>query len=200
MNVCKGAEVQTGAFEKLEGKPRHSLHSMGPGASCSWGPWADVGNGALRNCLGCFTLCLTAGARGLLVTGALGRRKRPLKCSKSSQFNSLGRASLFFYFLFCSAGLATHLHTRGIIFFLRSAESQTTSSSLTCANTHLLLFPSSLCLTHVPALPGALTHAGCRPLLSPRGMSSFLSTQRGGEVAFCAAVGLLESVFKFHFL
>lgn len=170
--------MQSEASEELEVKLRHSHAECGACASCSCRPWADVGNRALRNYLGSFTLCLTAGARELLVTGALGRGERPLKCSKSSQFNSLGRASLFFYY-FCSAGLATHLHTRGIIFFLRSAESQTTSSSLTCANTHLLVFPSSLCLTHVPALPGALTHARCRPLLSAHGMSSFLSTQVG---------------------
>lgn len=108
---------------------------------------------------------------------SFGKQKEMLlKCSKSSQFSSLGRTSLYSAMLVLQHA-HTHTHTRGIIFFLRSAESQTTSSSLTYANTHLLLLPSSSCITHVPALPGALTHARCRPLLSPHQMSSFLGTQ-----------------------
>lgn len=115
--MCKGAEAQAEAFEKLEAKLRHSHAQQGPGACCSWRPWADVGNRALRNYLGCFTLCLTAGARGFLVTGALGRRKRPLKCSKSSQYNSLGRASLFFvwvvfwFFFYFAVLVLQHTYT-----------------------------------------------------------------------------------------
>lgn len=187
--MCKGAEVQTEAFEKLEVMLSHSHAQHGPGAYCSWRPWADVGNRALRNYLGCFTLCLTAGDRELLVTGALGRRKRPLKCSKSSQFNSLGRASLFFYF--CSAGLATHLHTRGIIFFLRSAESQTTSSSLTCANTHLLVFPL-LPVPHTCPSPSWGSHPRTLQASAVTTSDELFPRRTSGEVAFCAAVGLLE--------
>lgn len=84
------------------------------------------------------------------------KRKKAIKYAKSSQFISLSTESLNFTML-----VLKHAHTRGIIFFPHSAESQTTSSSLTYANTHLLLLPFSSCITHVPVLPGALTHARC---------------------------------------
>lgn len=100
------------------------------------------------------------------------KTERLLKCSKSIQFSSLSRALLYSAML-----VLEHTHTHGIIFFLHSAESQTTSSSLTYVDTHLLLLPSSSCITHVPVLPGALSHARCSPLPSPHRVSSFLGTQ-----------------------
>lgn len=152
------------------------MHSLRPGAYCFWRPWADVGNRALKSDLGCFTLSYSW-SQSAPGDRSFGKKKESLlKCSKSSRFCSLGRASLYSAMLVLQH-THVHTHTQGIIFFLRSAESQTTSSLLTYANTHLPLLPSSSCITHVPVLPGALTHTCCRPLLSPHRMSSFLGTQ-----------------------
>lgn len=165
------------------------MHSMGPGTYRSWRPWADVGSRALRSFLGCFTLCLTAGATELLVTGALGRRKRLLKCSKSSQFNSLGRASLFFFFLQCwSCNTLTHTRNHVLPTLCRKPNHLFLTDMCQYPSPGFPLLP----LPHTCPSPSRGSHPRTLRASAVTTSDELFPQHASGEMAFCAAVGLLE--------
>lgn len=191
--------MQTEAFEKLEVKLRHSHAQHGAWcAYCSWRPWADVGNGALRNYLGCFTLCLTAGARELPVTGALGRRKRPLKMLKEQPVY-LPRQSIPFFFLFLqywSCNTLTHTRNHFLPTLCRKPNHLFLTDMCQYPSPGFPLLP----VPHTCPSPSWGSHPRTLQASAVSTWDELLPQLTSGEMAFCAAVGLLEKVLKFHFL
>lgn len=140
---------------------------------------------------------LAAGVREFLVTEALERRKKKklLKCSKGSQFSSLGRESLYSAML-----VLQHMHTHTRNHFL---------PTLCRKPNHLFL--ADICQYPSPALTLLLLHHTCSSPSRgshPRTLQASAVTTSDElfpwhsreETTLCTAVVLDEYIFTFHFL
>lgn len=132
--------------------------------------------------------CLTAGARELLVTGALGRRKRLLKCSKSSQFNSLGRASLLVFLQCWSCNTLTHTRNHFLPMLCRKPNHLFLTDMCQYPSPGFPLLP----LPHTCPSPSRGSHPHALQASAVTTSDEPFPRHTSREMAFCAAVGLLE--------
>lgn len=170
------------------------MHSSRPGAYFFQSLWTGVDSRILKKyswMLHTLPHSWSQRASGDRSLGGKKKEKKATKYAKSSQFISPSTESLNSTML-----VLKHAHTQGIIFFLRSAESQTTLPHWHMPIPIFCFYPSPPA-SHMFQSFRELSPTHAAAVTTSDELFAWLSRE---EMALCTAVVLDEYILKFHFL